>query len=386
MRFISLMGILFAALGAAAETPASKLWIELKTKRDNRPSLYQEFEVSRTFKTARDTQAAQWKIVLDMSHGQWREKSVRGSGTRVRIFDGKELFVMEEGDSEYLRPERSSKEDDPLPDAYTSSDVEWSKAVELERRPCAIPGVDHTCVVLEMPMKRWARPTSAGHLITMLGGTKRCAFDTETGLLLTSRAIFTIDNQRGGYQTEVVYAAKRLSSSGPADASLFQLPSAGMKEVKELSRWNAARMKKQLIGKPAPELEVNDLQGEPLALAAFKGKTVLLDFWATWCPPCRADGPALDKLYKKYGQQELIILGISVSEDRAIVEKFLGEHPHAFPVVLTTENEMPRPYQIRVFPTYIVIDKEGNVTAAVEGDKGFGELQGLLKKAGLEIE
>jgi thiol-disulfide isomerase/thioredoxin len=386
MRFISLLGILFAALAAAAETPASKLWVELKAKRDNLPSLYQEFEVSRTFKTSRDTQAAQWKIVLDMSHGQWREKSVRGSGTRIRIFDGKDLFAMEEGDSEYLRPKRSSKEDEPAPDAYTFSDVEWTKAVELERRPCAIPGVEHTCVVLEMPMKRWTRPSSPGHLTIMLGGTKRFALDTETGLLLTSRAVFTIDNQQGGYQTEVIYAAKRLSSSGPADTSLFQPPSAGMKEVKELSRWNAARMKKQLIGKPAPELTVSNLQGEPLALAAFKGKTVLLDFWATWCPPCRADGPALDKLYKKYGQQELMILGISVSEERAIVEKYLAEHPHAFPVVLTTENEMPRPYQIGIFPTYIVIDKDGNVTAAVEGDKGFGDLRGLLKKAGLETE
>ncbi|MDP8990164.1 MAG: TlpA family protein disulfide reductase [Acidobacteriota bacterium] len=385
MRFISLLGILFAGWNAAAETPASRLWLELKAKRDNLPSVYQEFEVSRTFKTARDTQAAQWKIVLDMSHGQWREKSIRGSGNRIRIFDGSDLFVME-GDSEYLRPKRSPKEDRPAPSAYTSSDVEWTKAVELERRPCAIPGVEHTCVLLEMPMKRWARPSSSGRLTTLLGGTKRLVLDTETGLLLTSRAVFTIDNQRGGYQTDVLYVAKRLSSSGAADVSLFQQPPADMKEVKELSRWNAARMKKQLIGKPAPELEVNDLQGEPLALTAFKGKTVLLDFWASWCPPCRADGPALDKLYKKYGQQELMILGISVSEDRAIVEKYLGEHPHAFPVVLTTENEMPRPYQIGIFPTYIVIDKDGNVTAAVEGDKSFGELRGLLKKAGLELE
>jgi len=386
MRFLALLGILFVTFHAEAETPASKLWVELKAKRDNLPALYQEFEVSRTFKTPSDTQASQWKTILDMSHGQWREKSIMGSGTRIRIFDGKDLFVMEEGDSEYLRPKRPPKEDEPAPSAYTFSDVDWSKAVELERRPCGIPGVDHTCVVVEIPMKQWTRNGSPGHLITMLGGTKRLRLDTETGLLLTSRAVFTIDNQRGGYQTEVVYAAKRLSSSGPADASLFQPPSSGMKEVKELSRWNAAKMKKQLIGKPAPELTVNNLQGEPVALASFKGKTVLLDFWATWCPPCRADGPALDKLYKKYGQQELMILGISVNEDRAIVEKFLGEHPHAFPVVLTTENEMPRPYQIGIFPTYIVIDKDGNVSAAVEGDKGFGDLRGLLKKAGLETE
>jgi hypothetical protein len=79
-------------------------------------------------------------------------------------------------------------------------------------------------------------------------------------------------------------------------------------------------------------------------------------------------------------------VGISVSEDRPIVEKFLKEHPHAFPVLLTTENDLPRPYQIGTFPTYIVIDPDGAVTSAVEGDQGFGELRKLLKKAGLDTD
>ncbi len=75
-----------------------------------------------------------------------------------------------------------------------------------------------------------------------------------------------------------------------------------------------------------------------------------------------------------------------MNEDRPIVEKFLQEHPHRFPVVLTTENEMPRPYQIGVFPTYMIIEKDGTLSAAVEGDQGFGELRKLRKKAGLELE
>jgi thiol-disulfide isomerase/thioredoxin len=73
---------------------------------------------------------------------------------------------------------------------------------------------------------------------------------------------------------------------------------------------------------PAPELAVTDLKGVLVTLSAFKGKTVVLDFWTTWCPPCRADGPALERLYKKYGEKELVIVGISVSEDRTVVEKF----------------------------------------------------------------
>jgi hypothetical protein len=89
-------------------------------------------------------------------------------------------------------------------------------------------------------------------------------------------------------------------------------------------------------------------------------------------------------LHRKYGGKELTIVGISVSEDREIVEKFLKEHPQGFQVVLTTENEMPRPYEVGVFPTYIVIDRDGTVSGAVEGDKGFADLLKLLKKAGME--
>jgi hypothetical protein len=81
-----------------------------------------------------------------------------------------------------------------------------------------------------------------------------------------------------------------------------------------------------------------------------------------------------------------MIVGISVNEDRAIVEKFLKEHPHSFPVALTTENEMPRAYQIGVFPTYVVINRDGTLASAVDGEKGFADLRKLLKKAGLEAE
>jgi hypothetical protein len=68
------------------------------------------------------------------------------------------------------------------------------------------------------------------------------------------------------------------------------------------------------------------------------------------------------------------------------VEKFLKKHPDSFPVVLTTENEMPRPYQVGLFPTYLVIAPDGTLTTAVEGDQGFAELRKFLEKAGMETE
>jgi thiol-disulfide isomerase/thioredoxin len=381
MRLPTLLAFLLVALNAGAETSASQLWTELEAKREKLPGVHQEFEVSQTLKLASRSQSSKWQIVLDMSPGQWREKS----DNRTRIFDGKDLFLMEEDGGEFVRTKHNSKEDDPLPSPYSAGGPDWSKAVELERRPCGIPGSDHLCVLLQAPLQQWAR-SSSSNVTRLLEGSAKIFLDTETGLLISLRKFEVIESRKSSHQSDTTYVLKRMSYGTPADASLFTLPSNDMREVKELPAWNASRIKKQLAGKPAPEIAVTDIQGKPFVLSAFKGKTVLRDFWTTWCPPCRADAPALDKLYSKYGERDLVIVGVSVSEDRAIVEKFLKEHPHSFPIVLSSENEMARPYQIAILPTYIVIAPDGTVTAAAEGDQGFGALRKLLKKAGLEVD
>jgi thiol-disulfide isomerase/thioredoxin len=378
--------MLFVALQAGAQTPAGGVWNEMKAKRDGLTSLHQEFEVAQTYKTAHGNQSSKRQIVLDMAHGQWRERTVAGSGNIIRIFDGQDLYRMEEDGNEYVRTKRQRKEEDPAPSPYSLDKPDWGKAVELQRMPCGIPGSDHQCVVLEVPFKKWSRIESSGAVTKMLDGSARIALDIVTGLLLSSRTAQAIETGRGGYQSEVTYKLQRVSWGKPAEASLFMPPSGDMREVKELAAWNAARLKKQLAGKPAPELAVNDIQGKPFTLSDLKGKTVLLDFWTTWCVYCRANSPALEKLYSKYGGKNLAIVGFSVGEGREIVEKYLREHPHGYPVVLTSENEMPRPDQVHAFPTYMVIDPDGTFSAAVEGDQSFGELRHMLKKAGLELE
>ena len=383
MRLIALLATFVMCL--TAETAASKLWTELKSRRESLPGAHQEFEVLQTFKTRRGTQSIKREVVIDLSRGQWRERSISGSGGQIRIFDGENLFRMDEGENEYVRGKGRSKGEDPAPSPHELSAPDWPKAHELERRPCQTPGNDHLCVVLEMPLKQWIRPRPGSHSTKLSQGTQRIFIDTETGLLIGSHTVQMIeDDQRGGYLSDLAYSLKGMSYGAPVDASLFRLPSNDLREVKELSRWNAARIRKQLAGKPAPELVATDLHGKAVTLSSFKGKTVLLDFWTTWCPPCRADAPALRELYRKYGDKDLMIVGISVSEDREIVEKFLNEHPFDYPVVLTTENEMPRVYQVGVLPTYIVIDRGGTLSAAVEGDKSFAELRKLLRRAGLE--
>ncbi len=385
MRLPSLLLFSMFCLRVLAAANVSQAWDELRTKREALKTFHQEFEISRAFQMERSSQASKSSNMVDSANGRWRERSISGAGARITIFDGKDLFELEDGGTEYLRAKRSSKEESPQPNPYSSAHLDFSKGVERDRRSCGLSNVEHECVTLDIPVKPYVQngPSSA---MKVMGGSRRVVFDTVTGLLISSRTLQNVDNQRGGYQSDVTYMLRRMSYNGTADESLFSVPSTALKEVKELSRWNADKIKKQLAGKEAPDLAMTDIQGKAIKLSDLKGRIVLLDFWATWCGPCRADGPSLDRLYQKYGDKNLAILAISVDEERPVVQKFLSEHPHQYSVALTTENEMPRAYQIGVFPTYVVIDAEGKVASATEGDKGFSELRRLLKRAGLDTD
>jgi thiol-disulfide isomerase/thioredoxin len=365
---------------------AGALWAELKVKREGLPGLHQEFEISRTVKLARGNQATKRSLILDMSHSQWREHSISGSGRKTRIFDGSNLFLMEDGGDEFVRTAQRASAEAPAPSPYAATDADWAKGREVSRRPCGLSGTDHACVILDVPLKPSAPNASAAKPNLRSQGAERVSVDLDTGVIVSVHSVQLVANHSSSYEVDILYTLKTVSYTAIADANAFTWPSSTMREVKELSRWDAARIKKQLAGKPAPELVLRDILGNPITLADYRGKTVLLDFWTTWCPPCRADAPALDKLYNKYGDRDLMIVGISVSEDRAVVEKYLVSHPHNFPIVLTTENDMPAAYQLDALPTYIVIGRDGLVTSAAEGDQGFSDLRKLLKRAGLEID
>ncbi len=125
---------------------------------------------------------------------------------------------------------------------------------------------------------------------------------------------------------------------------------------------------------PAPDFTLKDQFGNEHTLSEYKGKTIFLNFWATWCPPCRSEMPHIQELYEKYGsnEEELIVLGIAAPEygDEGTVEEikgFLSENEYDFPVVMDETGEMFYRYGISAFPTTFMIDAEGNAYGYVQG-------------------
>lgn len=122
---------------------------------------------------------------------------------------------------------------------------------------------------------------------------------------------------------------------------------------------SAPKQSSSLVGEVAPLFTLKDLEGKQVRLSDFKGKVVLLDFWATWCGPCIRAIPHLEALHRKYKEQGLVVIGINHERDHAKVRKFAKEQISY--IVLLDADEQFTEYGVRGIPTAFYIDKEGKI-------------------------
>ena len=120
------------------------------------------------------------------------------------------------------------------------------------------------------------------------------------------------------------------------------------------------------VGYPAPDFTLLTPDGEALSLSDLRGQPVVLNFWATWCPPCRQEIPALERVYRDL-EGEVVVLGIDVQESRATVASFVEAYGMTYPVVLDAEAEVARTYRVRAFPTTYFVDSRGVITRVFTG-------------------
>lgn len=115
------------------------------------------------------------------------------------------------------------------------------------------------------------------------------------------------------------------------------------------------------IGDPAPDFSLPTLQDQKVSLGEFKGKVVLINFWASWCTPCQEELPELQKLYQKYHDRGFELIGINIDKNQANAEKFVKRFGLTFPVALDPESSEIRAYQGRAMPMSYLVDRQGIV-------------------------
>lgn len=119
--------------------------------------------------------------------------------------------------------------------------------------------------------------------------------------------------------------------------------------------------------KPAPSLRLRDMDDELHDLASYKGRVVVLNFWATWCPPCVEEIPSLGRLQDAFSEDDLVVLSVDIGESKQDIEKFLQQIPADFPVMIDPEGTTVKPWNVIAYPTTFVMDRSGIIRLAYYG-------------------
>jgi thiol-disulfide isomerase/thioredoxin len=139
---------------------------------------------------------------------------------------------------------------------------------------------------------------------------------------------------------------------------------------------------------PAPAFKLSARGGKTIDLAQFKGQVVMINFWASWCGPCRTEMPILEDIYKKYKPMGFTMLAVNVEPDTAVAEAWLAKlsKPVTFPVAFDTDSKVSKLYKVPGMPTTVFVDRKGNVRVLHKGYKPGDEnvyltqIRSLLKE------
>lgn len=162
--------------------------------------------------------------------------------------------------------------------------------------------------------------------------------------------------------TQLEMMAKMYERDGKADAKIPFNPNSGDKKSEQKGASDAPKVSHtEKIGKPAPDFQVIDLQGQEISLEKYRGQVVLLDFWATWCFPCRAEMPYLKRVYDTYKDQDFEIIGISLDQTADVVDSYTKKQNITWRQFLDSTGTVAKRYNVTGIPATFLIDGDGIV-------------------------
>ncbi|WP_455197931.1 peroxiredoxin family protein, partial [Kaarinaea lacus] len=107
---------------------------------------------------------------------------------------------------------------------------------------------------------------------------------------------------------------------------------------------------------PAPDFNLNDIDGDAHHLSEYRGQVVIVNFWATWCPPCRFELPSMERLWQKTHDKGVVMLAINLGEDEDTIFTFTSDYPVSFPLLLDRDSSVTRKFSVLGIPTSFIID------------------------------
>ncbi|MCL2704829.1 MAG: TlpA family protein disulfide reductase [Spirochaetaceae bacterium] len=119
------------------------------------------------------------------------------------------------------------------------------------------------------------------------------------------------------------------------------------------------------------DFKLLDLNGNEVSLSNYQGKVIMLNFWATWCPPCRNEMPSMESLHKKMENSNFVMLAVNIQEKSSTVKEFIQKNKYSFPIILDEKGAAAEKYQIRAIPTTYIIDPKGKIAGVFSGSRNW---------------
>lgn len=313
---------------------------------------------------------SQGLTILVVSDGQttWTYSSVGNEYTRKSVAMSTQGIIESMGISDFMPN---------MADMHVTSKTTGEESIVVD-------GQKHDCWVVhsdigafELPAAARGAKISAGTMTTWLDKKLGIDLQSETSMKLAMPGGISTDVRVKGVKTDL-----KIDVTIP-DSTFAFTPPDGAKQVDKLSLFGSIGRAPDLAGKPAPDFTLQTVDGNRYGLAALKGKPILLDFWATWCGPCREAMPAVEKIYQEFKDRGLIVLGVDAGEEHDIVGDFLKKTPLAYPAVLSGESTVLKDYQVKGYPSFVLIGPDGKIADYEVGFGGEDGLRAMLEKVGL---
>ncbi len=275
------------------------------------------------------------------------------SGGELRISDGRTLWTFRPDRREYMAAPAVTAAPGPI--AALEEINENITAADMAREETLqIAGQAVDCYVIKVERREWPAGVDPA----------------------TSFAMYRIDKKTFGVHKQVeytpnsahtlLYTFAKWNEAIPEELFAFHPPE-DSKKVAAFAAAEDVREGAVMTGIAAPDFTLKDVDGQSVDLKSYRGKVVLVDFWATWCPPCQEEMPQLEKMHRELREKGLVVLGLDVGESAETVRDFAREHHYTFTLLLGAEPEIAAKYHVDGYPTVFMVDRAGKIAGRFSG-------------------
>jgi peroxiredoxin/outer membrane lipoprotein-sorting protein len=360
-RFLCL--VLAAPSLALAATPSAPEILTRAAEAYRNLSSYQ-FEV--TIQTVVDAGASERRLTVSgVKPGKFRIEDADPQG-ELRVGDGTTQWAWNRRAGTYAKVPANSGEPAVVA-GFERLDQDLTSTSISREETFLVNGQPRSIYVVRASRRRWPAGLPPETLYAM--------YRIDKSTFAVYKAIYYTE----GSTTQIaLYTPVKWNQPLPASLFTFHPPAS----AREAS--SAATVQDEtssIAGLEAPDFTLRDAAGKTVRLRDLRGKVVVVDFWATWCPPCRAQMPFLQQMQNTFGAQNLAVLGLNVGEDAATVSAFAKKESYTLTLLLGAEPDVSSKYFVEAYPTTFVVDRKGRIVLRELGGTSPDALRAAVELA-----